>query len=323
MDLIYTNANGLDVGIVTRYTLDQEESTNKSNNTFQITSGTGFNNLELGSYVYADGTELGGRITGIKINTSQKKVIYSGITWRGMLTKHIVKPPVGQPYAIVSGQLEAILLNLIRSAGMTNLFHCESRPTVSIPSTKIDRYTDVYSAMVKLLSQHNYKLVLSVKRRTCTISAEPIVDYSNESELSSDMFDFTYETQKYTVNHLIGLGQGELENRQVVHRYVNANGEITTSQYYYQEEAIEEVYDYPNVESLEELERATEEELAKKAVKDSLKVTTNNITADVGDKFTAIDLGSGMTISQFVTSKIIVVQNDLIQYQYKVGDKAV
>jgi len=323
MDLIYTNALRQDVGILTRYTLDQEASSKSDSNTFEITTGTGFNNLELGSYIYSNGTELGGRVTGIKINTSQKKVVYSGITWRGLLSQHIVSPPSGSAYKVVNGQLENIIYNLIVVAGITTLFTCNRNQTISISDTKIDRYADLYNAIVKLLGKNDYRLKLTVKNCLCTLAAVPITDYSNENELSSDSFDFTYETQKYTVNHLIGLGQGELAQRQIVHKYIGSDGSITNTQYYRGFNEVAEVYDYPNVESLEELERATEEELRSRYISDSLKITANNIEAEIGDKFTAIDLGSGITVSQYVTGKITVIQNDLAQYQYKVGDKAI
>ena len=61
------------------------------------------------------------------------------------------------------------------------------------------------------------------------------------------------EDNKGGINHLICLGSGELSARQVIDLYVDANGNIGTTQHYFGTDEIVDIFDYPNAESLQEL----------------------------------------------------------------------
>lgn len=90
MDLIYTNKNKEDVGILFDYDFD-------------LAFGSGENNFELkvaldnhccsdGCLVYIEGTEYGGIIDKVKIVTKSSEITYKGRTWHGILASKVIEP---------------------------------------------------------------------------------------------------------------------------------------------------------------------------------------------------------------------------------------
>ncbi len=63
----------------------------------------------INSIVFCEGTEFGGLINGSVIDISAGTIAYTGRTWRGMLSGHIIEPPSGQDYLVVSGNLATSL----------------------------------------------------------------------------------------------------------------------------------------------------------------------------------------------------------------------
>ena len=90
MDLIYTNKNKEDVGILLDYDFD-------------LAFGSGENDFELkvaldnhccsdGCLVYIEGTEYGGIIDKVKIVTKSSEITYKGRTWHGILASKVIEP---------------------------------------------------------------------------------------------------------------------------------------------------------------------------------------------------------------------------------------
>lgn len=318
MELVYTNADGIDSGILTNFSMDHEESSEIGKNTFEIKVDIN-SPIELGSLIYQNNTEYGGRLTKVTTDTSTSKATYSGITWRGLLEQHIIRPDPGEDYLILSGQMNDIIDALITRNGLEEYYYA-SGDDAPIITYKFDRYTSMLKGIQKMLNKYNYKIKLSAFDGRVEIGAVPITDYSQDGEINSDLFSFKLTRQKYTCNHLIALGSGELTERMVIDLYVGKDGSIGTTQYYTGVEEVTETYELTNAESLEDLQEKAIEQLTKKKIADGLKITAYNLNADIGDKITAIDLNQKISVTQFVVNKIVTINDDYIKYQYKVGD---
>lgn len=319
MDLIYTDINYVETGVLTHFTMEHEEASEEGKNTFEVKASMDIP-LQLGSLIYAEGTEYGGRITKIVTDTSSSKTTCSGITWRGMLEEKVLKPNAGEDYLIVSGDLNEIIGTLIARCNISAFFIASNKTTKIISNFKMDRYISLFGGLQKMLSKNGYKMQLTATDGKILLEAVKIVDFEETTEINSDLFSFKLTRQKYTTNHLIALGSGELSERVVVDKYIQADGSVGDVQYYFGVEEVAETYEVSNEESAEELNKKAAEELEKKAKKDGLSITAYNLNADIGDKITATDLKQNISVTQYVVDKIVTINDNLIKNQYKVGD---
>ena len=323
MDLIYTDNLMRDIGVVTNGNFDYESSTDKDKCTFEISTTIEDNVLSLGAYLYSPNNEYGGRVDSIKIDTAKRSLTANGYTWRGILGKKIIEPEQGQAYYTLTGDLNANISDILTKTNLTDLFIASTQSTITV-TYKFSRYIDVYTGIIKMLAAFGYKLTLSWNEnsRKMVLEAVPLIDYSNQREITSDLFNFTIQKNSLPTNHLIGLGKGELTSRQVVHKYLQGDGTIGDTPYYTGKDEITEVYDYPNAESLEELETSTTERLKELSVSDSMEIkSAGDLNADIGDKFTALDTTTMVTVTQFVIGKIVVMDGDITKIDYEVGGK--
>lgn len=321
MDLIYADSNRQDVGVLDKYKLDIEIASDTKDCTFQIDTLINMDLINNAEYWYIDGTEYGGIIDAQKITTSKKTASLSGRSWRGILGSKIIEPDHGQAYYTVSGELNECIARILAKTDLIGLFRASIVNTNKTITYQFDRYTDAYKGLLKMLKSVGYKMDLKWENKMITISAVPIVDYSNERELTSDLFDFVITKKQNFVNHMIGLGSGELTDRMVIHKYVQADGSIGDIQHYFGDEEVTDVYDYSSVESLDELESKTIEQLEKKINgSQTLKITANNLEADVMDRFEAHDIYTDISIKEYITNKIVKLEDGKTQISYKVGN---
>ena len=120
MDLIYTDANRIDKGVLTAYDFDL--SFGAAENDFAMTLGANEPVLSDGSFAYIENTEYGGGIDGIKASTNSNTVTHKGRTWHGILNSKVIEPDTGEAYLIVSGDANELLAMLIDRLGLTGLF---------------------------------------------------------------------------------------------------------------------------------------------------------------------------------------------------------
>ena len=320
MDLIYTDENRIDIGILKDYELDFEIG---SENNFQITTSTENNVIPMGGYFYFENTEYGGKITTLKIDTTQNRLYYGGRTFYGMLCDKVICPDSGEDYYIVSGDANAIISELIDRLGLKELFIASSEKSgLNFLNYKFDRYIDCYFGLVKMLKTKNVKLKAMFKDKSVMLTVEPIIDYSNE-EFSSDLINFIIEKNDAPVNHLICLGQGNLSERTVIDLYIDENGKISQNPHYVGLNEISEVYDYSNVESNDELLKSGTDKLLEYQNFDNIEITIENSEKDVGD-IGGEEVVTGLKISGEITKKIVKIRNnEAPKFVYEVGNRTV
>lgn len=306
--------------------VDFEAGTSKdSTNDFKIETNL-INSIEFYA-LYLEGTELGGIINVDKSTNITDLHSIQGLTWRGILTRHIVEPPAGADYKTVSGDLNAVIAELIQP--LSPLYTAKSTSAGhTVTNYKINRYVSILAAIEKLLSDSGYRLKIEAVKEAAGEAIKIILSAVPQTTLAgtynSDLYipmEFTKDTSGY--NHIIAAGRGELAAREIVNLYADAEGNIGTTQYFTGIEESTYFYDYSNVESLEELEKSAREELEKLLNKKVLKIAGQDeqderLTAlEIGDKVRATFPG-GDVVEAAVIQKIYTVANGIIKTQIKI-----
>ena len=321
MDLIYTNKNREDVGVLKDYTFDLAFGSDE--NDFELTLDISSHCCEPDCFIYVDGTEYGGIIDKMNIATRDNKLVYKGRTWHGILASKIITPDDGVAYLTVSGEANEVIGSLLERLGLTDLFEASKEQSgLTINNYAFNRYTDAYSGFSKMLTTVSGKLKFTFKTDKVVISACPIVDYSQDEQFDNDQVEMDIEKTGNTVNHLICLGKGNLTERQIVHLYVDDKGNIGETQTFTGLQEVTSVYDYPNVESLDELKKNGIEKLKGYATEDKVKMnfTAEETIYDIGDIVGAKEIITGIVAIEKITKKIVTIKQGLVNIQYKVGE---
>ena len=253
----------------------------------QIARSNWWTELTFSSFIYIMGTEYGGIVGEILTDTTLDYVELKGLTWRGRMAKKIIQPPAGSDYKVVSGELHTVMKSLIEPE-FDGLFIVSQEDTgVNVSNYQFDRYCTLLDGLNKMLKSKWYRLQLSFRREQgepgyLYIEAVPIVDYSNRIELSRDCrLNYTMDDKRDGVNHLIVTGKGEMQDRNVLHLYVQEDGSIGTQRYYTGLQEIAEVYENTSTET-DELLSKSEERLRELMNKKTFRMDVAKLGLDIG-----------------------------------------
>lgn len=280
--------------------------------------------LTFSSLIYIMGTEYGGIIGEILTDTTLDYVELKGLTWRGRMAKKIIQPPAGSDYKVVSGELHTVMKELIEPE-FGGLFVVSQEDTgISVSNYPFDRYCALLDGLTKMLKSKGCRLQLSFRREQgepgyLYIEAVPIVDYSNRIELSRDcQLNYTMDDKRDGVNHLIVAGKGELQDRNVLHLYVQEDGSIGTQQYYTGLQEIVEVYENTSTET-DELRSKAEERIRELMNKKTFKMDVAKLGLDIGigDIVGGRDYLTGMYMAKPVENIVYELTNDVESRTYK------
>lgn len=321
MDLIYMDDKKRDIGVMKNFTLDLAFGEDENN--FELSTVMENNVCESGFYIYAEGTDYGGIIDQIKVNTSSNSLKYIGRTWHGILGSKILQPDDGQDYLILSGDANQVLAELIQRMNLGDLFVAPDAPSgLTVRNYKMNRYIDGYKGIVKMLQSVNGKLNITFRQGYATLTAKPLVDYSKNEEFDSSQISFEIKKNFKPTNHVICLGAGDLAERTVIHLYADKDGNISHTKSFFGMDEVCEVYDCSNAESNEELENGGREVIEKSWNSDSVKINFTNSSSvyDIGDIVGAKKNVTGISIVQKIIKKIVTLKNERATISYKVGE---
>lgn len=343
MDLIYMNSSMEDVGVLKDYTFDLAFGSGE--NDFEVKISRSKHCCEGGFFLYIEGTEYGGIIDDIEADTDADEVIYHGRTWHGFLDSKCIVPLqsgeastadvtiktadtsgasyVGK-YLIVSGDANKILAFLIDRLGLGSLFSAEVDDSgITIKNFKFDRFCMGYQGITKMLKAFKAKLKVNFNNGKVVLSVEPIVDYSQDEQFDSDLVTMKIKQYFMPVNHMICLGKGELNEREVIHLYADARGNISKTQSITGIKEVVDVYDYSSAESSEELEEGGIKILKEAWNSDSIETDfdTDSNSFDIGDIVGAKDHVTGLEGKAEITKKIVTIKDNETTISYKVGEK--
>lgn len=317
MDLIYMNSQKEDIGVLNDYTLDLEFGYKQYD--FECTVNINNHVCRAGYYLYFEGSEYGGIIDSVSVNTETDTVVYSGRTWHGILASKIIQPEANTDYLIVNGDANTIIKNLITKLGLNSLFKVNSASSgINIASYQMNRYINGYNGILKMLKKNNAKLKTAFINGFVELSAEPLVDYSQDEQFDTDQISFKIEKNYTPINHVICLGQGELKNRRVIHMFADKFGNISGTQ---TQTGLDEVcvtYDNSNAESDDELKQGGFDLLSDAWASDTVDFDfkTDDESFDINDKIGAKELTTNTVVVARISSKIIKIQNGTTTISY-------
>ena len=271
MDLIYANEKREELGVIRRYTLDLAYGRDENDFTLTIMMDD-VEKLHPGWFVYIPNTEYGGVIDAMEVSLNAKEITYKGRTWHGILAKRIIQPEGGYDYyTIVSDDSREAAQEVIEFAGVDDMFRVvmnDDPDDIVEINYQFERYTDIYNGLTNMLLSGRIpqKMKLTYDGSMVNIKIENVIDYSLNEEWDSSQIDFTIEKNTRPLNHLICLGQGDLNERYVIHLFADENGGVQP--YTYTENPVRdsdyilnqshqimtgineiaEVYDYPNAQ---------------------------------------------------------------------------
>ena len=283
----------------------------------------------FGNVFYVKDTEYGGIIGEVDTSTAEDTISLLGRTWRGMLDKKIIRPPTGQDYKRASGELNAVLEELITEQFDDYFVVSQDDTGVSLTNYQFDRYCTLLSGINKMLKSVGYRLKIRYVQQErgqpgyVELSSAPIVDYSEQIELSQDsQLNFEFKNCRNGVNHLICLGKGELQDRQVIDLYVQEDGSIGSEPYYTGVQEIAATYEDTSSET-DELEEKGREKLLElmNNTSFSMDVESLNMDVEIGDIIGGRDYLTGLYAKKPIVKKIYRVEDGKISLEYGIeGD---
>lgn len=317
MLLVVTDPDKKDLAATDSYEMDMEIG--NEGNDFEISCDVP---LSEGCLAYVDGTEIGGVVDRVAylVERGVGRVAYSGRTWSGVLAAKVVMPPSSGTHFEVSGDANRAISSVIEHIGAGDMFAADPSPSGIEVSYRFDRFTDAYSGLRSMLGSSGAKLSIRYEYGHVVLRAERITNYTDE--VDSDLFSFDVERDRGSVNHLIGIGEGEGEQRVVVHRYADRDGNVSDVQTLFGIDEIAAVYDYTNADA-SELAEETEKKLKELQGQGTVSLNVSpGVSMDVGDTVSARNYRYGIFVDAEITGKVIKVKGGKATAEYYVGFKS-
>ena len=321
MDLIYTDAARVDVGVLLDYELDLAFGSDENSLECKVSSAS--HCLAPGAYLYMEGTEYGGIVDKIASDNAAKEVTYTGRTWQGILNSKVLEPDAGQDYLVCSGEANTVLGTLIARMGLSSLFTASTADSgVTVSNYQMGRYIGGYDGIKKMLAAFGGKLKVTYTAGNVVLSAAPKVDYTKDEQFDSDLVELKVSRTFHPVNHLICLGKGELAERTVLHLYADTAGNISETQTQFGLDEVAAIYDYSAVESVAELKSSGADRLKELWEPDKISVNLDSDAEsfDIGDIVGAMDNVTRLEVQAEITKKIVTISNGKTTIFYKVGE---
>lgn len=283
---------------------------------------------DYGYMVVVPETEYGGLLEDMRVITRSNEIVWTGYTWRGLLMQKVVEPPANESHLILNGELNDVIRELIADRFGSLFIVPEVDTKVVLKNWQVDRYVTLYDAIMKFLDVKGYRLQITYKKEEghaygyVELQAVSVQDYSDRIEYDNDC-DINFDIRDYRrgTNHLVCAGEGENEERVVLHLYVQEDGSIGKMQYYTGLAERAAVYDFPSADS-KQLEKDGIKRLKELQNCKSIDMTVDNIDLEIGDIVGGRESVTGTELKKPVIGKILRIQNGraAIEYKVKGGD---
>lgn len=281
---------------------------------------------KIGYQFFVPGTEYGGIIQNMEVQEGEDSAVFTGDTWRGMMMDKIIEPPAGQDYLTVSGDANTIIATLLEGRFGSLITAVPSESGINVVNYQFDRYISLLDGIMKMLATKNARLKIKYVQGEpgaaghVEVGAVEVQDLSETDEYSQDTkVRFTTTEINNGINHLICLGAGELKDRQVVHLYADADGNISQTKTFTGLDERTATYDYSNAESIDELIKGGTDRLKELINYKSFEMQIDQTVADVGDIVGGREYTTGFVIKRQITQKILTANNEGWSVEFKVG----
>lgn len=286
-------------------------------------------NINYDYMIYIQNTEYGGIIGDMQTVTKTNTVKITGDTWRGLLAKKIIEPPVGKDYLAVSGELNNILRDLI-DGRFDGLFLVPQDDTgVNVQNFQFDRYCTLLSGIEELLASVGCRLDIRYKRENpglpgwVEIRAVPVEVFKKEYN-QDNRINFTVRDYRRGINHLICAGTGEGAGRTVLHLYVQQDGSIGEKQYYKGIHERVALYSYSSESDIEKLKKDGAKRLQSIMNYKEFDMQIEDADLEIGDVVSGRDYRTGLLVQKPVVRKILTISFGRMRVEYKLkGDDRV
>ena len=270
-----------------------------------------------GCLVYVDGTEFCGVVDDYETVTGSGVATISGRTVQGVLATNVICPPEGSDRLSVSGDANECIAAVLENVGLGLPFQVAAGESGVRVDCELDRFVDAYAGIASMLDATGAKLVVEVSGARVTLGAAPRrVEVGYDGETSR-----VRVRRSRAVNHLVCLGSGELQEREVIHLYADEHGNVGTTQRIFGMAHMAAVYDYNNADAAE-LRSEGEKKLSEMQSADAASIDDAVAGAwDVGDVVGARFGDDGAVVSEVVTEKIARVSGRSVVVEYKTGSK--
>ena len=277
--------------------------------------------LSGGEYLSIDGTEFGGIVDSFTEGTDDATVKYAGRTWHGILEHKIICPDSGQDYYTISGDANDCLRTIVSRVDLDSVFSVTPQASgIYVSGYRFERYTDAYTGIRKMLSKSGAKLMMSAQQGSVSMWAEQVGTIDGTVDSDSVQFDAT--TIGNQVNHLIGLGKGELKDRAIAHWYSDRSGNVSQTQTQFGVDEYAATYDYGN-DDADKISEDTRKKLKDVMTTGEIKFSDNDIQiAYIGDVVTARNNRTGRTVTAPIAKKVVKVSGGVLTVQYDVGEQS-
>lgn len=270
-------------------------------------------------YIGIVGTEYGGVVDSVqsKRDGSTRSATYSGRTWHGMLDSKVLCPDSGHDYLEVEGAAGDVLAALVDRMGLGGILHAGSGGAY-IKKARVDRYATGWAAICKLMDSVGCRCALTLDGASVEAEAVPVRSVMDDA---GGAVGFDAKRDYRPVNHLIGLGSGELAQRVVTHWYADANGSVSQTQTLFREDERAAVYDYNNAE-LPELDEKTREKLVEMQASSTASVEVEEAEVGIGDTVIAHDDALGVEVSATVSKVVVKCKDGRLTVEHETGNGA-
>lgn len=319
--MILLDANLHEVGDI-ECDIDVEIGTSEdSTNDFELVSNVLFAKDTAGFYV--PGTEIGGLIQYTKDRTDEDVTTLKGYVWRGLLAKAIIMPDAGSNYKIVSGEANSVIAALL-SGVLGDFFTVSTEDSgCTITSYQFPLYINMLDGIEGMLEAYGYRLKITAQKVASNQPIQVLVE-AVEAMLISGTYNedngipMSFEVDNMGINHLICGGAGELQNRMIRHLYIDADGNISTTQYYTGLDERTEFYDYGNAESEDDLIDNGKKRLLEVASYKKLTIEApEEYELEIGDLVQGV-FPDGTVVQSPIVQKIYKISGGLISEEYKI-----
>lgn len=311
------DASGRDLAAMVDCELDLAFGADENDLTLTVAPGWA---PPAGGYCYVDGTEYGGTIDSVtsEVDDSGARVVTcSGRTWHGILAGKRLVPDAGQSHLRATGPAQAALRSLIARTGLQGLFSAPDEAGEGTVDHTFERFCDAYSGIRAMLAASGLKLVMRRESGVVVLGARPVTDWS--ARVDSDQMDFSVTRTARRVNHLVCAGTGEMEDREVLHLYADADGEVSRTQSLFGVDEIAALYDCSNADEAQLLEDGTKRLREMQGQGEVEVAAHDDLDFDVGDLVSGRDWSTGTVVTAEVTKKCVTVSGGVATYSYEVG----
>lgn len=318
LDIVLADPDGRDVGVLDGCTLETSYGvSDNSTNDFVLTCPEG-TVVTAGSRVYVEGGEYGGIADGADYDTGERTVRYRGRSWHGVLAGKVLCPPEGSSHLELEGDANACIGEIVSMAGLDGLFRAAPGESGIRVSYRFARFVDAWRGLAAMLESAGARPRVSFDGTRVTVGAEPVASIAGE-EWDADTSDVSMSVSWRPVNHLVCAGEGESQERAVVHLYADEDGNVSQTQTLFGADERAELYSYTTADEDQLVENGTER-LLELQEEDACSVVVGAGAYGIGDFAIANNPTTGESVIAPIVDITATVKNGCVSIDYSAGE---